>query len=82
MARGNRASALLQDELLNEAFDRLEAEYFKGWKDSKPDDEKGRERAFVAISLLNGLRGHLRRVMETGHLAQQDLEYIVKTRKK
>jgi len=82
MSRANRANSLLQDELLQEAFTRLEAEYVKHWRESLVSDQQGRERLFLAINVLGKVKQHLHTVIETGKMAEHELQYLVKTRKK
>jgi hypothetical protein len=73
-ARGLRAKALLEDELVVEAFTKLEAEYLAAWKSSDPDDAAGRERVWIAVNLLGKVRDHLGRFVADGKLAERQLQ--------
>lgn len=71
--RGQRAAALLNDDLLKEAFAKLEAEYTAAWKASPPRDTEGRERVWQALQLVGKVRDHLGRVAADGRLAQAEI---------
>jgi hypothetical protein len=82
LSRANRAQLLWQDELLQEAFDRLETEYNKLWRDSLLHDSQGRERLYMALKALDQVKKHFRNVLDSGTLAKDQLEHLVKLRKK
>jgi hypothetical protein len=82
--RASRAKALLDDDMLQEAFDSLDAAYVKAWRDSDPRDDDGRQRLWQAIQVLGKVRGHLVSVVNNGKLAQAEIDQLVadETRKK
>jgi len=81
LARANRASSLLQDELVQEAFTRLESEYVRFWRESKPHAVADREKIYVAINVVGKVREHFGRVMADGKQAQLQLQDLVRAQK-
>lgn len=67
--RGAKAAALLENPLLTEAFDELEAAYVAAWKDSPAGDRDARERAWTAVRIIIGVRAHLEKVVTNGSAA-------------
>ena len=78
-ARGIRAKALLEDELLASAFDALEASYSSAWRQTSIDDVAGREKLFLAINIVGKVRDHLGAVLANGKLAQAELKELALT---
>ena len=76
MERGEQASALLRNELLQEAFDRLEADFIQAWKASSVEDSQNRERLYMLCQNLSALRGYLEGVVTDGKLAKAQLEEL------
>lgn len=76
VTRAQRAGTLLQNELLDEAFKTLEQSYIEFWRQTKPEDQLGREKAFIAINVVGKVKDHLQRVIENGRLAQADLNKL------
>jgi len=74
--RGMRAKALLDDPLLQEAFQTLEEQYIALWKTLPAVDSDGRERLWIAVNQVGKVREHLHRVMSTGKLAQDELRWL------
>lgn len=76
--RGQKAEALLNSDLLKEAFDTLETAYIEAWKTNgasmtAPDqkmptrlDEKGRDRIWMSYQVLQQVKGHLERLVKDG----------------
>lgn len=77
-AKAARAQALLGDELLNEAFDKLEAEYYKAWRETGAAEAETfkRERLWQAINLLGKVKEGLHRYVENGKVAKAHLQQI------
>src|SRR5215475_13730879 len=75
-ARAVRAQALLNDELLSEAFGALEASYTSAWRRTVIDDVAGREKLFLAINIVGKVRDHLASVLANGKLAQAELKEL------
>jgi hypothetical protein len=71
--RSRKAAELLENELLQEAFAKLEANYIEAWRNSRPMDEKAREKLWQAINIVGLVRDHLTRLVNGGKLAQKEL---------
>lgn len=76
MADASRADALLRDDFLWKQFDYLETEYIKAWKVMPAKDTDGRERLWQAVNVVGLVKDHLRKVLDDGKLAKQDLERL------
>lgn len=72
-ARGARAKALLENELLNEAFAGLEAAYIKAWRETHVMDQPGREKLFIAVGVVGKVKQHLEQIVSNGNLAAKEL---------
>jgi len=57
--RERRAQALIDDELLNEAFDALKEDLMNRWSNSGSADLEARESIWLAMRLLDRIHGHL-----------------------
>jgi len=75
-AKAARAKALLDDELILEAFDKLETNYVAAWRGTAIDDMAGREKLFLAINIVGKVRDHLASVVANGKLAQAELKEL------
>lgn len=71
--RGERARRLLEDPLLVEAFDAVEAGIRSAWAGTGEAEERERERLWLMLRLLGRVRGHIVGAMETGRLAERQL---------
>jgi hypothetical protein len=78
-ARAVRAEALLDDELLSEAFDTLEGNYIAAWRATTVEDAAGREKLFLAINIVGKVRDHLAGVVANGKLARAELKELAET---
>ena len=70
LQREEHAKRLLNDELLQEAFDTLREELMNRWSHSGSTDLEARESIWLAIRLLEKIDGHLKSIVETGHMAK------------
>jgi hypothetical protein len=68
--RERRAQSLINDELLNEAFDVLKEDLMNRWQHSGSTDLEARESIWLAMRLLDRIRGHLQSIVETGQMAK------------
>ena len=76
---GSRAQLLLNDPLLKQAFeDLLETYKQEIFFTNFADDEKRRS-LWMAYNMVDKIRGHLQTIMESGKLAQKDLELLHKS---
>jgi hypothetical protein len=76
IGRGARAARLLADDLLQECFAALEAEYLKAWRVTAARDTDARERLWQATQVLGKVREHLLAVANNGKLAQRELDAL------
>ena len=74
--RGIRAAELLENSLLQEAFQYLEAEYLKAWRFTKVRETEPRERLWQAIQILGIIQEHLRLHVTNGRVAAADLRRL------
>lgn len=65
--RGTKAKALLENPLLQEALQSLEGDYIEIWKTGASVDD--RERAWLAMKVLERVRRHLDKVIMDGEAA-------------
>jgi hypothetical protein len=75
--RATRAAALVNDELLNEAFDLYENELITAWKNSPSNSSEAREHAYWALKALIAVRATLEGVIAGGTLAKAELDQIL-----
>jgi hypothetical protein len=73
-ARAARAQALLNDEMLTEAFDTVTRSYLDAWAATKITDQDKRERLYHAVKVAAEVKRHLRHVVDGGKLAQREIE--------
>ena len=78
VTRAAQAKALLENELIAEAFARLDADYLAAWRASAPRDTDARERLWLAIQVAGKVREHLASVVANGRLAQAELAQLVR----
>lgn len=76
VTRAQKASSLLDNEILAEAFKTLEQNYIDFWRMTKPEDQLAREKAFIAINIVGKVKDHIARVIENGRLAQADINKL------
>lgn len=75
IGRARRAQELLENELLVEAFEALEQAYISRWRATHIDDDKGREKLFVAINVVGKVRDHLSAIVNMdGKMAAAQLK--------
>jgi hypothetical protein len=75
-AKAARAASLLENDLLTEAFARLEADYIAAWKLTPARDNDGRERLWQAVQIVGKVKDHLAIVIENGKLAEAQLKQL------
>ena len=66
--REGRATNLLNDVLFNEAFDVLRKDLMTRWESSGSTELEARESIWLAMRLLDRLHGHIKSIVETGHM--------------
>ena len=63
-----RANSLLNDPLFNEMFEVLRKDLMNRWESSGSTELEARESIWLAMRLLDRLHGHLKSIVETGHM--------------
>ena len=66
--RERRAKSLIDDPLLNEAFDVLKEDLMNRWSSSGSADLEARESIWLAMRLLDKIHGHITSIIETGRM--------------
>jgi hypothetical protein len=74
--RAIKAERLLNDDMLKGAFDALEADYLKAWRETKYNDTDGRERLWQAVQIVGKVKSHLQHVVSAGRLAKAEIEQM------
>lgn len=77
--RASRAQQLLENELLQEAFQSLEQSYTQAWRSTLIEDVPGREKLFLAINIVGKVKDHLVKVANSGKIAAAELREIAET---
>lgn len=71
--RAARAEALLRDEILTGAFDKLEADYIAAWRISPVRDVIAREKLWQAVNIVGKVKEHLSKIVAGGTLAKAEV---------
>ena len=66
--REEKAKNLLSNELFNEAFEVLRKDLMSRWEASGSTELEARESIWLAMRLLDRLHGHIKSIVETGHM--------------
>jgi hypothetical protein len=73
--RGTRAKETLENEEFQRAFDTIEEELTEAWKLSPQRDADGREKLFLALTMLRKVKQALEATMDSGKLALMELRH-------
>ena len=68
--REEKAKNLLSNELFNESFDVLRKDLMSRWEASGSSELEARESIWLAMRLLDRLHGHIKSIVETGHMTE------------
>ena len=71
--RAAQVEALLRNELLQEAFAKLDEQYIAAWRITPVRDVVAREKLWQAVNIVELVKGHLGKVLNDGKLAQAEL---------
>lgn len=71
----NRAKEVLENTAFIGAFDAIEHEVIEQWTNSPARDSAGREKCWEYLMLLRKVKTHLTQTLETGKLAQIEVEH-------
>ena len=80
--RAARAQRLLDDELLIEALATLDRDYLEAWRATAARDTDARERLWQAVQIVAKVRDHLARVVNSGKLAQRELNELAERKRR
>lgn len=72
-ARGDRAKAILEDELTVDAFRAIETQIFQQWMATKPHEDDVRERLYRLHLAHEDYKGLLKAALSNGEVAKRDL---------
>jgi hypothetical protein len=82
LSRSARAQALLSNDLLQDAFVRLEERYLEEWRVTQFRDTDARERLWQAINILRKVKDHLANIVAHGNLAQREIDQLAQKRRR
>ena len=71
--RAAKAKEVFRNEIFAEAIDHLRDRYKREWATSPVDDISGRERLYFLLQALEEFHGHLKSVVETGAMAEDEV---------
>lgn len=71
----NRAREVLENEVFIQVWADVEQELTKAWLESPARDVEGREKIFLTLQMLRKLHRAVETSLETGKLAQKELEH-------
>lgn len=77
ITRAARAQSLLKDELLTEAFEKLDDAYFHAWAETAAGQTDARERLWQAWQIIGKVKDHLQRVLDDGKIAQAEVQRMI-----
>jgi hypothetical protein len=66
--REEKAQNLLNNELFQEAFEVMRKDLMGRWEASGSTELEARESIWLAMRLLDRLYGHIKSIVETGHM--------------
>lgn len=73
LQRGDRAKLLLEDELLNEMFQKIEEDCYREIRATTIGEAEIRENAYFVLKTVDILKTKLRSVYDTGKMAEVQL---------
>ena len=82
LARGERAKALLRDEILTDSFTYLDEQFLQAWRQTPVNDTDARERLYYMSQALASVKGYIEGVVSDGKLAQATLDELSKRQQK
>lgn len=77
-AKAIQAQQLVDNEIVTEAFDNLEASYIAAWRSTLVSDITAREKLFLAVNVVGKVREHLFAIVANGSLAKKELADLAK----
>lgn len=80
-ARAVQAEAVLNNDLIREAYERIEADLFEQWVSTSMHDTQGRERLWAAVQANRRHQGYMLSVISNGKMAAAELSMLAKIRR-
>lgn len=78
--RAAHAERLLKDPLLQEAFETLNTQFMRTWRQTDVNDTEARERIYNLCTALDTLKQQIASVIVDGKIAKMNLEQQQKNR--
>ena len=78
--RAAHAERLLNDPLLKEAFEKLDDEFMRSWRQTSVNDTESRERIYSLCTALDAIKQYIAGVIVDGKIAKMNLEQQQKNR--
>lgn len=72
--RGRKAQQIIDSPLWEEAWTTLESRLMDAWKSSRTGETERRELIYMQLRAAAEVRGHIETVLETGRLAEMQLD--------
>lgn len=72
--RGDRAERLAKDEAFTAALREVESVYMEAWRTAGALDTEVRERAWIAVKLLDDIRGQILATVREGVAARKQID--------
>jgi signal transduction protein with GAF and PtsI domain len=82
VSRGVRARVIIEDEIVVEALDAIEAELRADWESSRPGDAAAREESYRMLRAAKAFRERLRKVIDDGSVAEAEIEVHERARRR
>lgn len=80
-SRGEQAQTLLDNDLLKGAFEGLERDYTKAWRETAVRDTDARERLWQALQIVGKVQSHLKTIAMNGQLARHELNQVAEQKR-
>jgi hypothetical protein len=82
VSRGARARVIIEDEIVVEALDAIEAELRADWEGSRPGDAAAREGSYRMLRAAKAFCARLRKVIDDGSVAEAEIEVHERARRR
>jgi oxalate decarboxylase/phosphoglucose isomerase-like protein (cupin superfamily) len=73
--RASRVREVVENEEFQSAFEAIEQELTEAWKTSPQRDADGREKLFLALTMLHKVKSALEQTMQSGQIALMNLRH-------
>lgn len=78
ISRGIKARQLMENPLLQEAFQTIRQSLHDKFEGSKDGDNQARERIWMMLKVVGEVERHIESVADTGKMAEQQRESLLK----